>query len=186
MISGLIIYNKIDRDKNQWFIDRCLSLLNNSEFSLSFLDEDLLEDYLKNHHADFAIYRSRNHELVSKMEKLGIKVFNNSLTNKTANDKYETYQCLTKLGIPCLESSLDIIDISSFPIVMKSVSGHGGQEVYLINSIDEQKEMLKKSQTKFIYQKYIKNSGDLRVYLLGEKLVSAVLRQNDNDFRSNY
>ena len=69
---------------------------------------------------------------------------------------------------------------------MKSVDGHGGKEVYLLNSKQEAEEIAKKSHKKYVYQKYMKNNGDLRVYVLGNSIIGAVLRHNKQDFRSNY
>ena len=43
MISGLIVYNAVDTQKNQWFIDEFLQKLNDEEISLSFLDEEFLK-----------------------------------------------------------------------------------------------------------------------------------------------
>ena len=37
-----------------------------------------------------------------------------------------------------------------------------------------------------IYQKFYKNQGDLRLYLSNKKVVGAVIRNSDKDFRSNF
>ena len=68
---------------------------------------------------------------------------------------------------------------------MKSTDGHGGQEVYLINSIDEV-EKYRKNSKKYIYQQFYKNDGDLRVYVLDKKVIGSVLRNSHSDFRSNF
>jgi glutathione synthase/RimK-type ligase-like ATP-grasp enzyme len=65
---------------------------------------------------------------------------------------------------------------------MKSLDGHGGNEVYLINSEDE----LEPSDKKFIYQGYLANNGDVRLYVLNKKVIGAVKRSNGKDFRSNF
>ena len=68
---------------------------------------------------------------------------------------------------------------------MKSVDGHGGQEVYLIQNAKEA-ETNKKVNKRYVYQKFYSNSGDLRLYVLNKEVVGAVLRQSKNDFRSNF
>ena len=40
MQSGLIVYSKIDKDKNSWFINKCIENLANKGVSLVFFDED--------------------------------------------------------------------------------------------------------------------------------------------------
>ena len=41
-------------------------------------------------------------------------------------------------------------------------------------------------QKKFIYQGYLANNGDVRLYVLNKKVIGAVKRSNDKDFRSNF
>lgn len=184
MLSGLIVYSRDDKEKNIYFIDCCIKRLSEEGFSIVYQDEDYVLDYVKNNKVDFVIYRSRNYQLLVKLESLGIRCFNNSLTNKTANDKYLTYEFLKANNFPCLKSNLSS-DKLSLPFVMKSVDGHGGQEVYLINEKNEV-ESRRKPNKKYIFQEYYPNDGDLRIYVLNKKVIGAVLRENQNDFRSNY
>lgn len=184
MISGLIVYNSIDSKKNQRFIDLCLNKLNDEDFTLLFLDEDFLLDYIKTHKVDYVIYRGRNHQIVESLEKKNIKVFNNSITNKTANDKFLTYELLKNNNLPYIETCLKA---TSYPCIMKSVSGHGGQEVFLINSEDELNSVLKlHPNLTFIYQDYLSNDGDVRLYILDNKVIAAVKRSNSKDYRNNF
>ena len=187
MKSGLIIYNSEDATKNQWFINRCLELLNNQEISLIFLNEEEVKEYLVNHKVDYTIYRGRNYQIAEFLEKESIKVFNSSLCNKTANNKYLASELFAKLAIPYIKSFLDLSNCSQFPCVMKSISGHGGSEVFLIESVEERDAIIKQHPDKrFIYQEFIPNHGDVRVYILNHKVIGAVKRNNRNDFRSNY
>ena len=172
MISGLIVYNAVDTQKNQWFIDEFLQKLNDEEISLSFLDEEFLDDYIKTHHVDFVIYRARNYKLVELLEQKGIKVFNNSLVNKTANDKYLTYRMLKDNNLPYIET---FDKPKTYPCIMKSISGHGGQEVFLINSEEQRQDILNKYPSlEFIYQDYLKNDGDVRLYLLNKNVITSI------------
>ena len=184
MISGLIVYNAVDTSRNQWLIDKFLRELNDEEISLSFLDEEFLNDYIKTHHINFVIYRGRNYKLVDSLEQKGIKVFNNSLTNKIANDKYLTYKLLKDNNLPCIETSNKP---RAYPSIMKSVSGHGGQEVFLINSEEQRQNILNNhSHLEFIYQDYLNNNGDVRLYILNKSLIASTKRENKNDYRNNF
>ena len=184
MLSGLIVYSKNDKDKNIWFVNSCIEKLSNKGFSLVYKDEDEVLEYVKDNQIDFVIYRSRNYQIVEILESFGIRCFNNSLTNKIANNKYLTYQYLHKQNIESLES-FETFNKLSYPFVMKSVDGHGGQEVFLI---EKEEDILKnqKSGKQYIFQKFYRNDGDLRLYVLNKKVIGAVLRNNDSDFRSNF
>ena len=186
MINGLIVYNQIDQKKNQWFIDECIKSLNDECFSLLYKEEKEVIPYITSNHVDFVIYRARDYQLLKELENRGIKCFNNSLTNKTANNKYETYLLCKKNSIPCIETFLDDSSKLSFPYIMKSLDGHGGQEVYLINNENDKQEALKKSQKSFIYQRYLSKCEDVRLYVLNHQVVGAVKRENGSDYRSNY
>lgn len=186
MINGLIIYNSKDQDKNKWFIEECIKQCNDNNFSLLYKEESEVLSYVKDHKVDFVIYRARNHKLVELLEQKGIKCFNNSVTNKIANDKYATYLLCKEQGINCLETLLNNPSGLSFPFIMKSLDGHGGQEVYLIKDEKERLSIIKKSQKDFLYQRYLSKVKDVRVYVLNNQVVGAVLRKNDHDYRSNF
>ena len=184
MLSGLIVYSKADRDKNVWFIEKCIESLSSKGLVLIYKDEEDALDFIENNRIDFVIYRSRNYQALEKMQALGIRCFNSPLTNKIANDKFKTFEFLNEQRISCVSSFLSN-DKLSLPFIMKSISGHGGQEVYLISDLKDI-GLYKEPNKKYIYQNYLENSGDLRVYVLGKKVVGAVLRSNKNDFRSNF
>ena len=186
MINGLIIYHHDDEKKNEWFIKKCLEELNDDNFSLIYKEESEVFTYLKDHQVSFAIYRARDFRLVERLEKLGIRCFNNSVVNKTANDKYETFLLAKKHDIPVLKTSLNKRDGIDFPCVLKSINGHGGNEVYLIKNLEDETKCLKQLKNKVIYQEYIENTSDVRLYVLNNEIIGAVKRENKNDFRSNY
>ena len=183
MISGLIVYNAIDTVKNQYFIDEFLQKLNDEEISLSFLDEEFLSEYIKTHKVDFVVYRGRDYKMVELLEKKNVKVFNNSFTNKIANNKYLTYQFLKENSLPFIETSNDPF----YPCIMKSVSGHGGQEVFLVHNEDEKSNIQKEHPNlEFIYQEYLENNGDVRLYVLNKSVITSIKRDNQNDYRNNF
>lgn len=185
MISGLIIYSGVDQEKNTWFIKKCLKAFKEKGVSLLYKDEIEVDDYLKNHSVSFALYRGRNCKIVELLEQKGIRCFNNSITNKIANDKWLTHELLRKENVQVIPTFSSLEEIDTFPIVMKSVDGHGGQEVYLINKKEEVKQYQKQNR-RYVYQKYYPNDGDLRLYVLNKKVIGAVYRHNKDSFKSNF
>ena len=184
MKSGLIVYTDYDAKCNRFFINKCLELLNDEDFSLKYVDEEKLLEYVSFNKVDFVIYRGRNYLLLEELAKRGIKTFNNVITNKTANDKYLTYEFLKENDLPYIETYLEP---KSFPCIMKSVSGHGGQEVFLVKSVNEVNQIKKEHPAlKFIYQEFLENNGDVRIYVLNQKVVVSIKRKNQVDYRNNY
>ena len=185
MISGLIIYSRIDKEKNTWLINECIQRFAKKGVSLVYLDENGAKEYLEMNKVAFAIYRGRDYKIVEFLETKGIRCFNNSLTNKIANNKFLSFKFLSKENIQAIATFSSLEEINEFPLVMKSVDGHGGQEVFLVNS-KEEAETFKKQNKQYVYQKYYPNLGDLRLYVLNKKVIGAVYRHNKDDFRSNF
>ena len=184
MISGLIVYNGYDAKCNRFFINKCLELLNNEDFSLKYVDEEKLLEHVSSNKVDFVIYRGRNYLLLEELENRGIKTFNNVLTNKTANDKYLTYEFLKENNLPNIETYLEP---KSFPCIMKSVSGHGGQEVFLVKDLEQVSQIkCEHSNLKFVYQDFLENDGDVRIYVLNKKVMVSIKRKSQVDYRNNY
>ena len=72
------------------------------------------------------------------------------------------------------------INYSEIPAVKKPIDGHGGQNVTMINKKEE-------FEPGFVYQKPCATLGkDLRVWAIGGKIITAILRESDTDFRSNF
>ena len=186
MLSGLIVYNKIDQEKNAWFINQCKERFAKKGISLFYKEENEVLDYIANNQVDFVLYRARNYKIVESLESNGVKCFNNSLTNKVANNKYLTYQFLKEKNIPCLVSYTHFEEVNSLPVIMKSVDGHGGQEVFLVNSKKEAEQTTNNLKKEMIYQEYYPNGDDLRLYVLDKKVIGAVKRHSGSDFRSNF
>ena len=187
MKSGLIVYTDYDAKCNRFFINKCLELLNDEDFSLKYINEDEVLNYVNSNKVDFIIYRGRDYQLLEQLHSRGVKTFNNVLTNKTANDKYRTYEFLKENNLPYIETYLDLSKINSFPCIMKSVSGHGGQEVFFVKDLKEANQIKNEHPNlKFIYQEFLENDGDVRLYLLNGEVIASVKRKSLSDYRNNY
>ncbi len=138
-------------------------------------------------HPLFVWNRTRNAKIAKKLEMKGIKVFNRSFVNELANDKKSTLQFAQLQGIPTVPILMED-RIQQYPVIIKTIDGHGGSEVALCKDEDELKAHQEKwHNRKTIIQPYIEsNATDVRVWVLGSEIIGAVKRMGGQDFRSNY
>ena len=191
-MRGLLFYDSVGAKRNEWFIARLIESAKDRGLTLDLVIKNKGDDLALPYHPDFAIVRAINPALSEHLEALGIKVFNNSLTARIANDKWQTYLFARELGIRVMptEAIISGSDVPDFTDqrVVKSVDGHGGSEVFLVNNLKECKEILSLHQNKrFISQPLSSEPGvDMRVYMLGSTVLAAVKRTSRSDFRSNF
>lgn len=155
---------------------------------------------------DFVLFWDKDVKLAAYIESEGIKVFNSSEAIRNCDDKALTYLKLHNKNVlmpKTIFSPLiyyhDIykddefinfaISAIGFPLVFKECFGSFGMQVYLINNKDELVNKIKDVNIwPFIMQEYVKESHgkDLRLYVVGDKVVAAMKRENLNgDFRAN-
>ncbi len=203
-MKGWLIYDEVGRMRNGWFIDRLISCAANNKLNLELIRaEDLvfgvkdgkIEFYVRGREVavpDFAICRTIFPLLSKSLEKAGAHVYNSALVSAVCNDKRATHLYFANLGIPMAATCF--CDKTSFcaqnydyPAVLKSVDGHGGKEVYMVNSPEEAERTLNAVAGKgFLLQKPVKKGEDVRVYLLNGRILAAVKRRSEIDFRSNF
>lgn len=194
---GWVIYSREDAEKNKGFIRMLKEDFDqyNVELKLVILEEiDKPEVFVKNANIDFAINRSRNSYIAELLEKREIRVFNNSMVTDIANNKGKNYKYLEGI-VPFLPiiyqgeviGSYESIQNFTYPYVIKSCCGHGGSQVFLVHNEDEKKQALSKIKDEYVIQKLCSDIGkDVRVYVIGNKIVKAVLRTSKESFKSNY
>lgn len=145
----------------------------------------------------FAINRCRDYRLAQHLELMGVRVFNNSVINKIGNHKWDTHQYLAKFNIPMPDTRFvlnrklkEYLALVETDVVVKAVHGHGGSQVCLYKPKEEKQieaicEIMDGEDV--VIQPYLKGKGqDLRVYVIGNRIIGAVLRMANKDFRSNY
>ena len=171
--QGLIIYEKEDGKINQFFIETITRHLNNQDIGLEFKNRDEVDGSEK---TDFVINRSRDYLLSKEYEKRGIRVFNNSDVVLVGNDK--------RICQAELEDKVRMMELTDdYPAVVKSIDGHGGKQVFRVESKAEEDSL---NLRDYIRQKICNEPGkDKRVYIIGNEIVAAVLRTSD-DFKSNF
>jgi len=185
-MRGYVYYSKEESVRNYAFIEDLIKEAKQIEIDLRLIVDDEQPDI----DADFILFRDRNPEKAKSFEQKGFRVINRAEVNRIANDKWLTYELALLLGIPTVPTKKvsDIDDISQYPIVLKTVDGHGGTEVELCNDPFEAKEFLTAHNLrKIIAQPYIETSAqDVRVFIIGQAVVGAVKRTGNGSFKSNY
>lgn len=140
-------------------------------------------------------------DLLSQLEKIGVCMVNSRETVEISADKYRTYLKLQDYGLTqpktvlipnadTLQQSLESLD-SKFPIIMKTLEGSKGVGVLYIESerqIESLVQLLynQNEDVDLLIQEYIKTDGDIRVIVLGGKVIASMKRDVvEGDFRSN-
>lgn len=176
-MKGWIIYNREDAEKNIAFISRLSAELAKYDIETRLVFSDGEQ---KKETPSFAINRSRDHKIAERLENKGVKVFNESALTKLSNDK-EMMHKFFEGKVPQMKL------VEDYPFVLKSLDGHGGGEVFMVNSREEEdKAVLALGTKKYLKQEVCSDLGkDKRVYIVGGEVVATILRESD-DFRSNY
>ena len=196
--NALLIYSTEDIEKNKWFIHRLteksacfgveLKLMTVEECRDAYVDADAVTDNMP----AFVINRSRAADISEWFEKRNIFSFNNSETVRIGNDKYAEYELFKNMDLPVMETVAMEPAWESIPFgvpyIVKKRNGHGGSGVFMADSLDRVKEITAgSSPDEWIIQKMCDEPGaDMRLYLLGGKVIASVLRSSDRDFRSNF
>ena len=79
----------------------------------------------------------------------------------TLNALYDAvYQISIYGDINIVDLIYSLEEVEELPLIMKSVDGHGGQEVYLIND-KKAAETKQKENKRYVYQKFYQNNSDI-------------------------
>lgn len=190
MKTAYIIYDKARIHTNLGFADMLISAFGEHgwDAKLAYAEGFSPE---RDGLPDIAVMRTVDWELSKLLEDSSVVVSNNSEVGRICNDKYLTYLLLNELGIPTMPTRL--IERGSYegldyPAVLKSLGGHGGSEVFWVADRAElEHKMSGLNHDTAIIQSPASGLGkDLRVYVLGGKIVKGIMRTSDKDFRSNY
>ena len=211
-MTGWLIYSKEDAKKNEAYIGLYIDEGKKRGIEIILIYSEVLEFGVKNGEyytaykgktiskPDFAISRTIYPLLTRHLECMGIPVFNNSQIADICNDKARTYQFVAKLGIPVIDTTFvkkkelkKYLKSITKPTVVKAVDGHGGSQVFLLETKDLANEVIveeiiyKMGGSDCVLQPLTGNkNSDLRVYVIGKEVIAAVVRTANNGFRSNY
>ena len=163
-MSGVLIYTNKEAKRNRFSIEKFIQKLD-----VRLVDENYRGD------ADFVINRTNDYKIAEYFESRGIRVFNPSSLSKIANDKQKCYEFMKENGIEIMP-----INYKGVPAVKKKIDGHGGIDVYMLDKAEP-------FEDGYVYQKPCDTLGrDVRVWLIGGKIIASILRSSDTDFRSNF
>ena len=92
----------------------------------------------------------------------------------------QTFQALN------FSSYCKILKNIPFPIIVKPVRGQKGKDMYKFDSQQEALNFFKKNPIGYLIQEYLPIDGDIRVFVVGNKVIGAIKRfVIKGDFRSN-
>ena len=187
-MTGFLIYDDEGIKRNRWFADELTQKAQKHGVDLQLkirCDEQLYCFETP----DFVIVRTISPNTNLCFEQRGIPVFNNYKTSRCANNKWLTYLLANKLKIPVMRTLLPSGDKPGtvYPFILKSLNGHGGNEVFMVHNDCEYNALAHAYEDNFLIQEVCSDVGkDVRVYCLGERIVAAILRTSSSDFRSNF
>lgn len=184
MRSCWIVYDRRDLERNRFFAER----LAQRGRELGMDASVVLTDCLPPGCPDCAVNRSRDADLAERLEDGGAAVFNSSRVTRICNDKLETYRMAECIGVPFLPVSPPGGPLPPGPPwVVKSRVGHGGTEVFRADSPGEVADAVERLEGRLpLVQSMASDPGrDMRVYVLGGRVLASVMRTGRSDFRAN-
>lgn len=177
---GLLLYNKEDYLRNEtyvkWLIEE--GYRNDLNLMIMFKNDLILKGIPKNIHIDFVINRTRSYDLSLLFELNDIRVFNNSEITLLGNNKLAAYKYakLKRFSFPEV-----LLNWGHGKVISKPNDSHGGYGIGLLEDIN-----LDDGNTRF-QQVFVKNIlGDIRFYVIGNKVIHGVLRRPKGKILSNF
>ncbi|PLT32381.1 RimK family alpha-L-glutamate ligase [Bacillus sp. V5-8f] len=154
---------------------------------------------------DFVVYMDKDIPLARHLELMGLSVYNSSEAIDICDSKAKTHHALANHGIPMpktifppftyegisrndFKAFRNIGSYLGYPLVIKEAYGSFGQQVYLIENertlIEKVREI---AHSPFILQEFVQSSRgrDIRLNVVGGRVVASMLRVSENDFRAN-
>ena len=153
---------------------------------------------------DFVIFWDKDLNLATYLESLGIHVLNSSNAIRLCDDKRLTTLALSgKVAMPKTIIApmtyenvgyvdydyIDKVEASiGYPMVVKEAFGSYGRQVYLANDRQQLMDILKNiSHKPHLFQQFVSTSSgvDMRLQVVGDKVVASMKRVSNGDFRAN-
>lgn len=153
---------------------------------------------------DFCVYLDKD-KYASRVLSKHMRLFNSAEAIESCDDKMTTHILLSDSGIPmpptvagllCYDKTAEIpdsaadgvIDALGLPVIVKQAYGSMGSGVFKADTKKQMKTVMRKLKCEpHLFQKYIASSHgrDLRVIVVGGKVLGGIERRSNGDFRSN-
>lgn len=153
---------------------------------------------------DYVIFWDKDIMLARHLESMNIKLFNSREAIENCDNKALMMNKLidSKIKIPKTIASpfsftkhnlsekylKSVLQNLGETVIVKEVNGSFGMQVYKTTGIEELKNKINDIGNKsFIIQQYIPSTvgKDIRVNIIGDKIIGAIKRENKADFRAN-
>lgn len=154
---------------------------------------------------DFAIFWDKDIGLGTFLEMQGIPLYNSISSIRICDDKRLTHLALLAHDLPTPKTilapmtydNIGFTDLGfltevernlSFPLILKEAFGSFGEQVYWMENREQLLSHMKRTTTtKLLFQQYIDTSRgrDLRLQVVGDRVVAAMYRHSETDFRAN-
>ncbi len=154
---------------------------------------------------DFVLFWDKDIYLAQRLEAMGVRVFNSARSIELCDNKILTAQALVQAGVRTPKTLVapktyegtgysnqsfleKAVQILGYPLIVKEAYGSFGAQVHLVEAWEQLLEVVAQIHHKpFILQEFIESSKgrDIRVNVVGGKVIASMLRHNENDFRSN-
>ncbi|ENH97945.1 RimK family alpha-L-glutamate ligase [Gracilibacillus halophilus YIM-C55.5] len=154
---------------------------------------------------DFVVFNDKDIALARTFEMLGIPLYNSAETIANCDNKVIMYQYLAKQKVPIPKTIIapkvfsginefhraryiQLAEQLSYPMVIKEGHGSFGEQVYLVKNHDEMLSLVETIKDRpFVFQEYIQSSygRDIRLFVVGSKVVASLKRTSSHDFRAN-
>ena len=170
---------------------------------LAYVDGEIRSEFAKKY--AFCVYLDKDKYVSEMLEQTGMRLFNCHSAVRDCDDKMQTYIRLANHGIPLVKTLSGLLcyepieqirlqtverieEEIGYPVVIKESFGSLGKNVFLA---EDRTTLLSVMETlkcrPHLFQKAVQTSmgKDLRVIVVGKKVLGGMLRKSDTDFRSN-
>jgi len=179
-MNGLIIYQKQDYEKNcdyvKWLKE--VAIKKGCHLTLMFLEDFFNNGLSPDYNIDFVINRSRSYEVSLIFELNNVRVFNSSNITLLGNNKLAAYKYAHDKGFKY--PGVYLSWIGKKHVLSKPNTGHGGYGISMLEDVSSN------NWTERLQQELINTEGDVRFYIINNKIIHAVLRRPNGKLVSNY
>lgn len=203
---GYLVYHQEEARRNKGFIELFQSEGRAAGLPFFWVDS---REYQNMPLPGLVLNRTRDPSVSQWYEQRGIPVFHSPFLTETGNHKWKTLEFFKDSLSPAEEGIFPRTlflgggkepsaewwegqgwEEGETDLVLKTVDGHGGREVFLIERAAWEgiQALVRKlpGRELMVQQRVDSDSKDVRVYILGGEIYQAMLRQGRGDFRSNF